>query len=211
MAATTISAADLLVGGGDAERAVTIPIDQVEPGAPLQEPWLDHLAGWARRRTGTRPLDQCVVTLTAPELSGDALVGIAGLAKVAGMAPSTLRAYMSRGQGEVPAPQAIVAGRLMWSRPVAEEWAERRAGDPAELSMFLTGAEGTRRAQAPAVAQGWERLTQRFHHLLWEQPSTRKRWALRWRTEQLCTRSPAPSLGRLWRTLTPGPLTRISR
>ena len=67
-----------------------------------------------------------VVGLIAPELSGDQLINATELAQIGGVAPSTLRAYLSRGESEVPSPQAVVGGRAMWARPVAEEWAERR-------------------------------------------------------------------------------------
>lgn len=184
-AATTITAADLLAGGADPQAAKALPIDEVVPDAPIQGRWLDHLAYWAEHRPGTRPLDSCVVSLTAPELTGDALVGLGQLAEIAGLAPSTLRSYVSRGQSDVPPPQALVGGRAVWARPVAEEWVERRHSEPEELSALLAGpdSDGDKLASTPAVAKAWDRLTGRFHARLWEHPGLRKRWALRWRTE----------------------------
>jgi hypothetical protein len=76
---------------------------------------------------------RCVVTVSAPDLTGDQLVGVSELAEIGGVAASTLRAYISRGEGDVPQPQATVSGRSVWSRLVAAEWAERRRRFPREL------------------------------------------------------------------------------
>ena len=47
-----------------------------------------------------------------------------------GVAASTLRAYLSLDEADIPAPQATVNGRSVWARPVAQEWAEDRRRSP---------------------------------------------------------------------------------
>ena len=84
------------------------------------------------------PLDRCVVSLTAPELAAENLIGAAGLAEITGIAPSTLRAYIARGEADVPLPQAIIGGRSLWARPVAEEWAEQRQRDPDAVNAAVS-------------------------------------------------------------------------
>lgn len=49
-----------------------------------------------------------------------------GVAEIAEIAASTLRAYISWEENDVPQPQATLNGRSAWTRPVAEEWAEQR-------------------------------------------------------------------------------------
>ena len=78
----------------------------------------------AQQHTG-RHLAGCVVGLSAPELHAEQLLGVNELAETAGIAASTLRAYLARDESDVPVSQAVVGGRDMWSRPVAEDWAER--------------------------------------------------------------------------------------
>jgi predicted DNA-binding transcriptional regulator AlpA len=83
------------------------------------------------------PLAKCVVNVTAPELAGDRLVSVRELAAIGGIAPSTLRAYISRGEEQVPSPQAVIGGRSAWSWPVAEEWAEQRRRDNAAETVAI--------------------------------------------------------------------------
>ncbi|MGH4007651.1 MAG: hypothetical protein ACRDTH_05705 [Pseudonocardiaceae bacterium] len=123
-----------------------------------------------------------MVALSAPELTGEQLVGVGELAKIAGVAASTLRAYISRDEGDVPAPQAIINGRSVWARPVAQEWAEARRRSPEGVrAAVATHQKAT--SLPPGVAEVWQRFTRRFFSRLWENPTQRKRWALRWRTE----------------------------
>jgi hypothetical protein len=160
-------------------------VNEVEPDAPPVTPWREHLAMWATRRAeeGYGDLAGSVVTLTAPELNGDELIGVGELAVTGGVAASTVRAYLARGEGDLPAAQATVNGRSMWARPVAEEWAEqRRRSTDAVKQTVSSSRKGA--AEAPSgIAELWGRYTQVFFSYLWAHPDNRKRWALRWRNE----------------------------
>lgn len=183
-AATTVMAHALLATGADAERGQALQVSDVDPQSRYAGRWADDLALWAARRTGQDlPLAQCVVSLTAPELSGDQLVGANEMAEAAGIAASTLRAYLSREESDVPLPQAAVGGRNLWSRPVAEDWVESRSrsyeGLTATVSIERSGA-----SLPPGLAALWDRFAREFFSRLWDHPDLRKRWALRWRTEE---------------------------
>lgn len=183
-AAATTTVAGLRAVGGDPDRGRILPVTDVDPDQPPTGRWADHLALWTARHIehGGLALEQCVVGLTAPELAADQLLGQAELAAVAGVAASTMRAYQSRGEGDIPLPQATVAGRSMWSRPVAEEYAEARRQDPAAIAATLhTHHAGV--DVAPGIAALWQRLTRTFVIDLWDDPTVRRRWALRWRTK----------------------------
>jgi hypothetical protein len=54
-----------------------------------------------------------------------------------GQAP-TLRAYISRGNSEVPLPQATVGGRDQWARAVAQDWVEARQRSYAGVGEAIT-------------------------------------------------------------------------
>jgi hypothetical protein len=182
-AALTISAADLL-DGAVADRGQVLPVDGIDLAQPAYaEPgrrWRDDLAAWAARHGG-RHLAGCVVHLTAPELAADQLLGVAELAEVAGIGNSTLRAYLARGESEVPLPQATVGGRSMWSRPVADDWAEtrRRSRDGVARTM----ADRDHENLSVGVVRLWDYFTNAFTIDLWDRASNRKRFALRWRTK----------------------------
>lgn len=75
---------------------------QIWNGAAEAGRWIDDLALWARNDSGRDPVIASVVNLTAPELTGDQLVGVAEMARIAGISASTLRAYISRGEATVP-------------------------------------------------------------------------------------------------------------
>ncbi|MFD0639691.1 hypothetical protein ACFQ9X_56885 [Catenulispora yoronensis] len=124
--ATTVTAADLLDSAADASRARILTVAEFDLDAPAPRQWLNDLALWAQRRNGGKPLDECVVRLAAPELSGDQLISAAEMAQIADIEPSTFRAYTARGEAGVPEPQATVSGRNAWSRPVAMDWVEQR-------------------------------------------------------------------------------------
>lgn len=186
-AALTVTAADMLDGTGDPTQATIRKISTLstEP-EPFTGRWLHHLALWARHREEretAQPLERCVVTLAAPELKGDQLVGVTEMAKIAGIAASTLRAYISRGEGDVPAPQASHSGRNSWARPVAEDWAERRRRSPESVAEALADRTGDQRLTI-GEAQVKKRFAQSFFSHLWDTPSLRKRWALRHRNEE---------------------------
>jgi hypothetical protein len=136
---------------------------------------------WASRRED-RGLGDNVVTLTAPELVADQLVGVGEMAEIAGIGASTLRAYLSRGEGDIPLPQAVISNRSMWARPVAEEWAEqrRRSSEGVEEAVSADHEGST---HPIGITETWKRFSRNFFSLLWDRQSLRKRWALRWRTE----------------------------
>ncbi|MEU7983210.1 hypothetical protein AB0B63_32415 [Micromonospora sp. NPDC049081] len=181
-AALTISAADQ--PQGDPSKGVLWAIADLDLDAVRvagSRHWRDDFALWAARHGGGRHLAGCVVHLTAPELAADQLLGVAELAEVAGIGASTLRAYQARGESEVPLPQAIVGGRSMWSRPVAEDWAETRARS--RDGVARTMADRDHDNLSIGVARLWDYFTTAFTIDLWDRDSNRKRFALRWRTK----------------------------
>lgn len=183
-AAATVTAADLLQTGGEARRGRVYGIDQIDPDtSPPVESWLDDLAAWAAsREDGARPLAACVVAVSAPELGTDQLIGLPQVAQIGGLAPSTLRAYISRKEGDVPQPQARFAGgRSMWARPVAQEWAELRNRSSENVRTAVSTQVGEL-AVTTGLAEIWATFTRLFKASLWDDPANRKRWALRWRT-----------------------------
>lgn len=203
-AARIVSADDLLDDSADASRGRVLKVSNIEADAPpAGGPWLHNLARWAANRPADAlPLQRCVVRPTAPELAADQLIGVADLAKVAGIAASTLRAYISRREGDVPAPQAVVGGRNMWARPVADDWAEQRRRSDEGMSAVL-GDEGPYQL-APLALQARQRWAASFYGLLWDNPQMRQRWARRYRTEEavaaatdMLARTAAVSMDRL--------------
>lgn len=179
--AVSVTAADRLGEGGNAVCGRVLDVTDVGrlKGAPR---WLDDLALWAAHRAeDTVPLDACVVSLMAPELAPEALVSTAGLAEIAGISAGTLRAYSSRGEAEVPEPQTVVQGKPMWSRKVAEEWAEARKHTSEAAEQAVTTAAFGEVDLPMGISDLWERLCTRFMARLWENPPYRGRWALRWR------------------------------
>ncbi|TLQ39275.1 hypothetical protein [Streptomyces marianii] len=185
-AATTVTAADFLGDpAANADRGRLLTVTDLDADAAVTDApqWLHDLARWARHRAATPsalPPERCVVTLTAPELAGDRLIGVPAFAAAAGISPSALRAYNSRGQGAVPEPQAVIGNRLMWSRPVAENWAAHRRR-PAS-------ARWPARRDRPALAPGAEEIRRRLSPVLlaalWDDPERRARWVLRHRTRE---------------------------
>lgn len=181
-AALTISAADLPQGDpgrGTVWAIADLDLDTVLPAALRR--WRDDFALWALRHEGGRHLAGCVVQLTAPELTADQLLGVTELAEVAGVAASTLRAYLARGEGDVPAAQASVGGRSLWSQPVAEDWAEERRRSPDGIAGTMADQDHTN--LSIGVTEMWEWFTRVFTSNLWENTTIRKRFALRWRTQ----------------------------
>jgi predicted DNA-binding transcriptional regulator AlpA len=122
------------------------------------------------------------VKLAAPELTADQLVGVRELAEIGGIAASTLRAYIARGEADVPPAQATIGGRSVWSRPVAEEWAEQRRREPAAVAEAVS-VERSGATMPPGIAELCDRYERVFLSALWDNPSRRRRWALRWRNQ----------------------------
>jgi hypothetical protein len=180
-AAATVTAADLL-GGQDADpaRGTVREIGEIDPDTPFSGRWLDELALWADIR-GRDRLRDSVVTLTAPELGADQLIGAPEVAEITGIAASTLRAYIARGEASVPEPQATISGRPMWSRPVAQDWAEKRQRSPEGVIAAVSTASGGRESVPVGEAETAAGLARSFFATLWEYRPFRSRWALRWR------------------------------
>nr|WTA00191.1 hypothetical protein OH820_35150 [Streptomyces sp. NBC_00857] len=181
-AAVTVTADDLLDDNAHPDGGRLLKVANTDPDAPRPDVWNDHLALWAARRPNDAlPLSQCVVKVSAPELAADQLIGIPDMAKIGNIAASTLRAYISRREGDVPPPQVTVNGRSLWSRPVAEDWAEQRRRSPEGAAATLASGDDD---NLPVGASDLrQRLSRLFFNVLWERPDRRKRWALRHRTE----------------------------
>lgn len=183
---TVITAADLLDGGCKATLGAVAKIVQFEPdGAVPAQQWRHDLALWAlrrRTRTDALPVDRCVVSLNAPELAEGSLLGVEEFAEEAGIAASTLRAYIARDEADVPLPQATEGGRKRWARPVVQDWVEQRRRDTSTVASVLTGdVEDT---LPPGLRRLWTRLTKYLFQDLWGQPASRRRWSRPHRTEQ---------------------------
>ncbi|MEU9617241.1 hypothetical protein AB0D56_37875 [Streptomyces sp. NPDC048209] len=185
-AAVTVSAADVLDDSARQAKGRVLKVANIDPDeqAPAAG-WLDDLARWAtlrRKRHAVLPLDKCVIKLSAPELAPDRLIGVTGLAQLGGMTDSALRASMSRGEGNVPAPQACVDGHGAWARPVGLDWAECRRRSVSSVSALLSAGPDA------SLSTGSESLRERFNRIffshLWQRPQLRKRWALRFRSEE---------------------------
>ena len=183
---TTITAADLLDGSCQAALGQLTRVARLAPDAtavPSQQ-WRHDLAMWAAHRqtqADALPADQCVVTLNAPELSESALLGVEEFAKEAGIAASTLRAYIARDEADVPLPQATEGGRKRWARPVIEDWLEQRRRDPSNVQTALN--DGAEEGLAPGLTTLWKRLAEAVFGDLWGPPSSRRRWSRPHRTE----------------------------
>lgn len=180
-AAATVSAADALEGDGDASRGRVFTRAEFEQGQATSN-WDHDLALWAARRNDrqdARPLADCVVNLSAPELSGDQLLDAAAVADLAGIAASTFRSYLSRGESDAPAPQTVIAGRPMWAKPVARDWvqARNRSSEGVTAALSSDGAI----SRPIGIQQRHERFKRMFFSVLWDNPTHRKRWALRHR------------------------------
>ncbi|MFD6967436.1 hypothetical protein [Streptomyces sp. NPDC059949] len=185
-AALAVTAADLLDGNAVPARARVVEIAEFDAEAPGPENWSDHLALWAqltRDSPHALPADKCVVNVSGPELSGDQLVGVPDMAALGGIGASTLRAYMSRNESSVPAPQAVISGRAMWSRSVGLDWADarRRSSEGVRAAMSAPGNGDGLSLGAESVRQ---RFTKDFFRTLWENPDRRKWWVLRHRNEK---------------------------
>uniref|UniRef100_UPI003F4992D3 helix-turn-helix transcriptional regulator n=1 Tax=Amycolatopsis sp. CA-096443 TaxID=3239919 RepID=UPI003F4992D3 len=134
--ATTVTAEDLLDYSCRAALGRVAKVARLDPDAlPAVDSgqWGHDLALWNRQRhslPGALPTDQCAVTLSAPELADSEMLGVEEFAREAGIAVSTLRAYIARGEAGVPTPQTVHGNRRRWSRPVVADWREQRRRDP---------------------------------------------------------------------------------
>jgi hypothetical protein len=127
------------------------------------------------------PLERCVVDRASPELTGGQLLGPPEMAELGSITASTLRAYISRGNSEVPQPQATVNGRDQWARAAADDWVE--AGQRSYEGVRATMIAGNRDNLSPGTAEVRDHFADDFRSLLWDRPDVRKRWILRARNE----------------------------
>ncbi|WP_232542896.1 hypothetical protein [Streptomyces sp. QHH-9511] len=135
-AAVTITAADMLDTRADPAKAAISKVGGFDPAAPAPDNWADHLALWAacrQDRDDARPLDRCVVDVTSPELTGAQLIGVPEMAELGGITASTLRAYISRGNSDVPSRRPWSAAETSGHGPSPTTgW--RHAGGPTTAS-----------------------------------------------------------------------------
>lgn len=193
---TIITAADLIDSSCQAALGRLAKVARLDSNtaAITSQQWRHDLAMWASHREtrpNALPADRCVVTLNAPELSDSALLGVDEFAKEAGIAASTLRAYIARDEADIPLPQATEGNRKRWARPVVEDWLERRRRDPSNVQTALNGGEDQ---LAPGLSTLWKRLSEAVFGDLWGQPASRRRWSRPHRTEQ-AVRSVAEQVG----------------
>lgn len=66
------------------------------------------------------------IGLWAPELSATQLVGVGDVARLAGVTPATVTAYLSRRR--MPTPVTRIGNSPVWSRPVIQQWLAGRPG-----------------------------------------------------------------------------------
>jgi hypothetical protein len=66
------------------------------------------------------------IGLCAPELSASRLLGIADVARIAGVTPATITAYLARRR--MPAPVTRIGNSPVWTRPVIHYWLASRPG-----------------------------------------------------------------------------------
>ncbi|MFI6689193.1 hypothetical protein [Streptomyces sp. NPDC050485] len=187
-AAATVSAADMLDGRANPDRAYIGKVITFDPDAPKPDNWLDHLALWAASRADQEnalPLERCVVDVASSELTGGQLLGAPEMAELGSITASTLRAYISRGNSEVPLPQANVGGRDQWARAVAEDWVESRQRSYEGVGAAMSA--GDRDSLSPGAAAVRDRFAADFHRTLFDRPDVRKRWVLRHRNPESVT------------------------
>ncbi|MFG2895002.1 hypothetical protein [Streptomyces sp. NPDC048248] len=165
---TTITAAHLLDSAGSPENASIMKIASFTAQEPVTN-WKDHLALWAELRAadpGRLPLDACIVDFHAPELEREALVDMAGLAKIAAIGVDDLP-DPKYGRNSLPEPQLEAAGSMWWSVPVAQDWAENHLRDNGpEALLSATTVYDT--VQPTGLVDDHNRLRGVFHEALTE-------------------------------------------
>ncbi|TKG61521.1 helix-turn-helix transcriptional regulator [Prauserella endophytica] len=166
---TTILAADLLDSTADPARGKVYQVLTLEPHAVDTGQWRHDLARWARSRAiDSRPLDQCIVTVEAPEF--DHLLTLDEVAETVGIEASTLRAYITRDEADVPTPQDTSGGRMRWAKPVINDWVERRRRD--DVGRVLSrGSEDL----SPHLQAMWDLMSKNLENGLRRSPTPLKR------------------------------------
>jgi hypothetical protein len=188
---TTITANDLLDSSckpvlGNLHKIMQLDLTAATVLGVPDTQWRHDLALWAARRRvrdDALPLDRCVVTLNAPELTANALLGVEEFAQEAGIAASTLRAYLARNEADLPVPQVTDDGRKRWAHPVVRDWVERRQRDTSNVVSVLSGDAEDQ--LAPGLRSLWARLTKSMFSYLWDRPEARRQWSRPHRTEQV--------------------------
>lgn len=66
------------------------------------------------------------IGLWAPELTASRLLGVAEVARLAGVTPATITAYLSRQR--MPPPMTRIGNSPVWSSPVIHQWLSSRPG-----------------------------------------------------------------------------------
>lgn len=177
-AAETVTAAHLLAGAAaDPGRAALLTIDEITTDTPELPPeqWLDHLALWASHRSErSRPLAECVVDLSAPELAEEQLLDLDSLAAMDSIDPDLARDFLARGS-EFPNPQTGHNAPPGWSKPVAADWLEARQRSGLRISdTLLTTSADNHHQVLTGTNELWDRYTQSFtpvvRHELEQQP-----------------------------------------
>jgi|SRR5581483_4393237 len=118
--------------------SILVPVDQVRNEAELA--WC---LAWKHTLT-TRIIDGHSVTviavpggewerradipigLWAPELAASRLLAIADVARIAGVSPATITAYLARRR--MPPPVTRIGNSPVWTRPVVDHWLTTRPG-----------------------------------------------------------------------------------
>lgn len=92
-----------------------------------------------------------VVGLDAPELHVRAMLTIADIADMTGVAPDTIAAYRYRGY--LPEPQAVIGRTPVWSRPIIRHWLKTRPGNGWRTDIYGDRAEYAERVQHMRAAR----------------------------------------------------------
>lgn len=161
----TLTAEDLLDGRCSPSRGRVHRVKPFEPFDVNDEQWRHDLAAWAEQqctRTEALPLDRCVVTLNAPELSPNSLLDVEDTAREAGRDPEILRRELARGDADAPPPpQDTVDGQSRWSHAVVRDWIERCRRDTPE--SLLTGDDS---GSSPGLRAFAQRTASNFAEIL---------------------------------------------
>lgn len=181
---TTITPTDLLDDTCKPELGHLVTVTLNPTATVTREQWGHDLALWEqhrRQRPDAPPADRCVVTLNAPELSDAALLGVEEFARQAGIGTSTLRAYISRGEADIPLPQVSDGNRKRWAKPVVADWLEQRRRDPRHVQAALNDDEDL---HAPGLKRLAKRMSEAVFGALWGPPPLQRRWSRPHRNEQ---------------------------
>lgn len=144
--AVSITAAEYLAAHpGNAKKAKFTDITTFTPRMVDDDQWRHDLAYWAAcRPADARPLTECIVDVSAPELQPDALVSKSAAAREIGLSPDEINeAINAHGGGRAerfPFPQAYTPRTRSprWSKPVLREWAwERQRANPEPVVAHL--------------------------------------------------------------------------